>query len=707
MSAPFLAGLSRDVSTWRVSDNVPVPWDALNDYELRNVPAHLASRARWKDLRDMAFDTGYLRVALRRLGLAELTRVLAELISARVPPPWLRADLAHLRELVAEEAGFLAAGQYVGYDGAFCDHLALAWIRRFPGSRSPLWCDLADVDQEGWLDLVGQRGGPLKRATRFFMPGQRESHGWDYYDSGPAGVSTSLAVDLRRMRLLGQSISLFYSDSHGYLPEEYHWRIWDLRTGAQLYERSVASPSRDMVLADLDDAKSVDGRPAAFEDPGLARGTRKVIAVLKCANGEEQLFVGSRDNDTVHVTATDSGQRRLLLEARISSSIGLKLLIRLDDQLVLLGVGTDKHIYRVDLGGGDTPEFGESPLAPPGVTQIKWLNGSWTLAETGSGEPARAKELTLEPPLGPQASDRRSTFQEGFLESSGRYLIKRNTSDIGIWHYPSGRWADHLAVTNDRSGGGGILRGCSVTPDGSHLISHAANVCVWNLDELDRGEGTMPGGHYRLPHWRLKNIELPGPLTRLAFFWGGWLVAAVTEQHELLILRFRRNSAILARVGLDDEVKELRGDPYGPAITCVGTSGRASTYRFRFLSEPHVSVLRGRMLALRLQRPAARSVQVAGSFTEWQARPLLPGAHGIWHGEFDLPDGDHEYKFLLNGKTWELDPHVPFRPGPLAPNNYITVLPDGRPRLASATSTMAFSAAASPSSRSRKSAKDR
>jgi hypothetical protein len=46
---------------------------------------------------------------------------------------------------------------------------------------------------------------------------------------------------------------------------------------------------------------------------------------------------------------------------------------------------------------------------------------------------------------------------------------------------------------------------------------------------------------------------------------------ALDENHELLVLRFRADSAILARIGLDEEVV------------------RISTYRFRYLPAPHVS----------------------------------------------------------------------------------------------------------------------
>ena len=47
-----------------------------------------------------------------------------------------------------------------------------------------------------------------------------------------------------------------------------------------------------------------------------------------------------------------------------------------------------------------------------------------------------------------------------------------------------------------------------------------------------------------------------------------------------------------------------------------------------------------------------------------------------------LPPGEHEYKLLINGREWTLDPHMPFRDA----NNYFEVSPRERPALRSATS---------------------
>ncbi len=57
--------------------------------------------------------------------------------------------------------------------------------------------------------------------------------------------------------------------------------------------------------------------------------------------------------------------------------------------------------------------------------------------------------------------------------------------------------------------------------------------------------------------------------------------------------------------------------------------------------------------------PAARSVHLAGSFNNWSATadPLTgPDAQGRWSIEKPLGNGEHQYKFVVNGTEWKADP---------------------------------------------------
>lgn len=62
--------------------------------------------------------------------------------------------------------------------------------------------------------------------------------------------------------------------------------------------------------------------------------------------------------------------------------------------------------------------------------------------------------------------------------------------------------------------------------------------------------------------------------------------------------------------------------------------------------------------------PTAMSVQLVGNFTNWQQRPinLQKSPNGVWHATVELEQGEHHYRFLVDGQ-WRDDPecamHVP------------------------------------------------
>ncbi len=60
--------------------------------------------------------------------------------------------------------------------------------------------------------------------------------------------------------------------------------------------------------------------------------------------------------------------------------------------------------------------------------------------------------------------------------------------------------------------------------------------------------------------------------------------------------------------------------------------------------------------------PGATSVSVAGSFNEWNTglHPLADeNGDGTWSGTLDLPPGEHQYKFVVNGDQWIADESAP------------------------------------------------
>jgi 1,4-alpha-glucan branching enzyme len=58
-----------------------------------------------------------------------------------------------------------------------------------------------------------------------------------------------------------------------------------------------------------------------------------------------------------------------------------------------------------------------------------------------------------------------------------------------------------------------------------------------------------------------------------------------------------------------------------------------------------------------LHAPEAREVFVAGTFNDWnpEGRPLRCDKKGMWRTWMNLPSGQHEYRFIVNG-MWQEDP---------------------------------------------------
>jgi 1,4-alpha-glucan branching enzyme len=64
-------------------------------------------------------------------------------------------------------------------------------------------------------------------------------------------------------------------------------------------------------------------------------------------------------------------------------------------------------------------------------------------------------------------------------------------------------------------------------------------------------------------------------------------------------------------------------------------------------------------VVLEIVSPAAKQVQVAGSFNEWnpERTPLAPASNGRWTSNLLLGPGRHEYLFVVDGQ-WIPDPNA-------------------------------------------------
>ena len=65
------------------------------------------------------------------------------------------------------------------------------------------------------------------------------------------------------------------------------------------------------------------------------------------------------------------------------------------------------------------------------------------------------------------------------------------------------------------------------------------------------------------------------------------------------------------------------------------------------------------LVQFRLQAADASNVKLAGSFTQWQPQyELHQSAPGIWTITLPLPEGVHDYAFVVDGQRWVADPYA-------------------------------------------------
>jgi len=78
--------------------------------------------------------------------------------------------------------------------------------------------------------------------------------------------------------------------------------------------------------------------------------------------------------------------------------------------------------------------------------------------------------------------------------------------------------------------------------------------------------------------------------------------------------------------------------------------------------------------------PAAFSVSLAGNFNNWDANatPLVKDEEGTWRVVVELTPGDYEYKFVVNGGDWMVDPDNAMVVGDYG-NSGVTINEDGEP----------------------------
>lgn len=56
--------------------------------------------------------------------------------------------------------------------------------------------------------------------------------------------------------------------------------------------------------------------------------------------------------------------------------------------------------------------------------------------------------------------------------------------------------------------------------------------------------------------------------------------------------------------------------------------------------------------------PESKVVEIAGSFNNWKPAKMKKDKEGNWKLKLDLAAGQHQYKYVFEGASWEHDPSV-------------------------------------------------
>ena len=63
-----------------------------------------------------------------------------------------------------------------------------------------------------------------------------------------------------------------------------------------------------------------------------------------------------------------------------------------------------------------------------------------------------------------------------------------------------------------------------------------------------------------------------------------------------------------------------------------------------------------------IYEPSAPQVELAGTFTAWQRRPMKRiGTTGYWELNLNIPSGEHRFSYILDGSQQMADPTLPVK----------------------------------------------
>lgn len=92
----------------------------------------------------------------------------------------------------------------------------------------------------------------------------------------------------------------------------------------------------------------------------------------------------------------------------------------------------------------------------------------------------------------------------------------------------------------------------------------------------------------------------------------------------------------------------------------VPSPGDTASMKAKMVSRPQAALGPLAPVTFVFYAPKAKSVSLVGTFNDWnpEKAPMNRGKDGIWTIQVSLPQGRHEYLFLVDGSRYESDPNA-------------------------------------------------
>jgi len=313
--------------------------------------------------------------------------------------------------------------------------------------------------------------------------------------------------------------------------------------------------------------------------------------------------------------------------------------------------------------------------------------------------------------VGTVRTERGSSFSAASLSAAVRYVsptFVAQTSGL-IASLPQGAWAEHgrlhlwgttpRLAGRFRLGAEGILAGSTRTGGSWTAAAHGLGELLWSGPRWGFGLGAGPSSgwiandptrfvalHTRArAWWRPRGSTEWQVSVEPTHFIGAWftdLGAGVTLRRRAVTLSLSadaRASKVYGSTGAGSGLLrivvgrvlsfELAGgsylrEPYqgfprgrffsaGVRVGSLRPSpSRAAAARAPRALRPLIPQRRGDSVVVRFRFPGAHAVAIAGSWNEWQPRPLRSAGADLWEGVFVLARGQYQFTLLVDGRNW-------------------------------------------------------